>query len=103
MHKGVTAVSLRGKKAEEERSPMMSFRCPPEFRRYIDETAKRYEKDKTEVLTDALALDRDLAERLKDERSRLETFAKNEGLRMDADLPEILARLVLDGLAKRRL
>lgn len=95
-------MSLRGQKVEENARPMMTFRCPKELRRYIDETAATFGRDKTEVITDALELDRDLAFKLKPEEGALMAFAKSEGLNVDDDLAEILARLVRVGLMGRK-
>jgi predicted transcriptional regulator len=92
-------VSLRGQKDDESAKPTVSFRCPPELRRYIEETAAAYRRDKTEVITDAIALDRDLATKLKPDAAKLEAFATSQSLKMDDDLAEVLARLVRQGLA----
>lgn len=91
-------VTLRGKKAKAAALPTTSFRCPPDLRHYIEDTAATTGRDQTEVITDALALDRDLAQKLKAEQKRLEAYAAANGLHMDHDLAEVLARLVRAGL-----
>jgi predicted transcriptional regulator len=91
-------VTLRGKKVDEGALPTVSFRCPPDLRRYINDTAKSTRRDKTEIITDALALDRDLAVSLKPSLSRIEAFADGLGLDMDKGLAEVLSRLILAGL-----
>lgn len=96
-------VTLRGKKTAEGASPTMSFRCPPDLRRYVKDTAKNTGRDQTEIITDALSLDRDLAMRLKPDQDRLEAFAAANDLDMDQGLAEVLARLVRLGLDSLRV
>lgn len=91
-------MTLRGKKDASRAKPQLSFRCPPDLRRYIDDTARETGRDKTEIITDALELDRDLAVKLKPHEGNIDAYARSEGLDMDRDLAEILARLVRRGL-----
>lgn len=93
-------MSLRGKKYDGTR-PMISFRCPSPLRHYIDETSESTGRDKTEIITEALELDRDLALKLRLDSERLAAMASSEGLNIDRDLAEVLARLVRAGLEAR--
>lgn len=94
----MSVVTLRGKKTPEKAKSMVTFRCPPELRRYIDETAPATNRDKTEIITDALELDRDLAVELRPDYPALQRFAEERGLDLDADLAKVLAQLVRAGL-----
>lgn len=95
---GAKNLSLRGGRKPPNPKPMVSFRCPPELIEYVRQVAKNPNRDQTEVITSAIALDRDLAEKLLGEKSRLLAFAEAHGLDMHEDLAEILAQLVQLGL-----
>lgn len=92
-------MTLRGKKAGGDNAKLaISFRCPPDLWRYIEETAKETGREKTEIIIDAIGLDRDLAVKLGAHADQLAAAAATQGLSLDRDLAEVLARLVRTGL-----
>ena len=99
--KGDGAVTLRGKKPGGSK-PQVSFRCPPDLQRYIEDTSRETGRSQTEIITDALELDRDLAVKLRPYAGNLDAAARAEGLVIDRDLAEVLARLVRAALDSGR-
>ncbi len=93
------AVSLRGAGDRDGPRVLTTFRCPRDLKQYISDAAAAPHRDKTEVITSALELDRDLAKELRAEESRLAEFAAAHDLKMSKDLAEVLALLVKLGLA----
>lgn len=91
-----------GETTESASTIPITFRCPPELKRYIAEAAAEPGRTKTEVITGALELDRDLAQELRGERELLGEFAKAHSLSMKEELAVVLARLVKRGLETLR-
>jgi hypothetical protein len=106
------AVSLRGPKKGVPKDPevkVVTFRCPPEILGYILETVQKGEEalkakeadealTQTDVILDAIKLDRDLSKELGELQDRLSAFAEANELNPYRDLPKVLARLVRAGL-----
>lgn len=98
------AVSLREPETEgSEGSTSVTMRIRDSLVAYIDATlAQQGGKDRgrtrTAVVEDAIKLDRDLSAALGAHRARLRTFARGQGLDLDAHLVEVLAQLALAGL-----
>lgn len=89
-------MSLR-KKARTKTVPM-AFRCPVDLYEYVKRTASSPGK-RGEVVRDAVALDRDLADRLAPLTEKLEKYALHAHLNMGDDLAEVIAQLATYGLA----
>lgn len=90
------ALTLREPKAADPTKPKI-FRLPESFRRYLKGAAVK-PRTETDVVLDALALDRDLGVLLQPYRARLKAFAEGLGLDLDRHLPKVLAELIVLGL-----
>lgn len=96
------SVTLRGKRTDSSGAKqVVSFRCPADLWRYVEEAAQATGRDKTEIIIDAIALDRDLAVKLRAHAAQLEAVADEGEMSLDRDLAEVLARLVRAGLLAR--
>lgn len=95
-----TTMNLRAAADDEpEGTKPFSFRCPTELKEYLEEASSWDPKrTKTEVLTSALELDRDLNRDLRSDQTRIAAYAAANGLRMSRDLGVLLAKLVKEGL-----
>lgn len=95
------AVSLRGKDETGPAAgarPMVSFRCPEELRDYIKEAARSSGRDQTQVLVQALEVDRELEQGLREEARRLNLYAATNDLSLRTELGKVLVALVKQGL-----
>lgn len=94
-------MSLQSARNRKSRVPV-TFRCPPEVLHYIIEAAKAPKRNKTEVITSAIELDRDLAKNLRAEEALLDEYATENGLRPGLDTAEVIASLVKIGIEAYR-
>lgn len=96
-------MSIRDPKGLDDTRQMTSFRLPPELRAYVAEAAEAQQRDKTEIMCGALELDRDIGKKLGDVRTQLRVFAEEQGLSMQTDVAEVLAKLVRLGLEAHQI
>jgi hypothetical protein len=96
-------VSLRGMgkrrtEAADAQEVSFFFRGPKTLKDYVVLEAHGRETEQGKVILAAIALERDLGDRLASLSDRIEAFAAERNLSLEQDLPEILARLVRRGL-----
>lgn len=89
-------MSLREPKPLDPTKPKL-FRIPESLQKYLKESAVG-SRTQTDVVLEAVALDRDLGRLLAPHRARLAVFAQSMGLDLDHGLARVVAELVVRGL-----
>lgn len=93
------AMSLREPETEmPEPRKSASLRMRQSLYDYVEATAKRQHRGKTDVIEDAIRMDRDIAVALGKHRGRLRAYAKAHDLDMDRRLVDLIVALVVEGL-----
>ena len=95
-------MGLRGRKPSEPAGPtkMKNFRLPLYIEEHLKAASQSSRRTETEIVLQAIELDRDLDQMLVSESARIHAVAHRLGLDPDRDLAKVLAGLVRYGLDK---
>lgn len=94
-------MTFRPPEDPKEARKQFNLRLPLSLLAYMAETAKARAITQTDILEEALRLDRDLSNRLADVWPEVREFAFDERLDLDRQLTEVLGRLIELGLKQR--